>query len=179
MFFVFLFLQLRASRQWLDLLPWSSPALERERNLHDAGKLAYDLGACDLVPLQLRLRLHGNAAAGVHEPGDSHSSAVGAMEVIREVLRSNPGAYRDGDRSRGGRGDGYGGGDESGGGGDEGGGMWAPEGTGTGRRQEVCSGASEVCVLLVSGSTWRKWGSFVRSFCFFLHVAFFVFVCLL
>lgn len=134
-------MQLRASRQWLDLLPWSSPALERERNLHDSGKLAYDLGACDLVPLQLRLRLHGNAACGTgvsDEPGDNGgSSAVGAMEIIREVLRCNPGAYRDGERGRTGRGEGYG---SDGGGGA--GGAWEPEVAG---HQDICFGASEVC----------------------------------
>lgn len=61
--------QLQASQRWLDLLPWSSPELDRERRLHAAGRLAHDLGASDLVPLQLRLRLGGG------DVGSSSSSS--------------------------------------------------------------------------------------------------------
>lgn len=107
--------QLRASQQWLDLLPWSSPALDRERRLLDAGRLAYEMGAYDLVPLQLRLRLHGGEVgktavavfpgAGAGAGGTATAAAAaaaaataGGMKVIREVLRCNPAAYRHGER---------------------------------------------------------------------------------
>ncbi|CAM9861553.1 unnamed protein product [Pylaiella littoralis] len=104
--------ELEASQRWLDLLPWSSPALDRERRLHGAGRLAHDLGATDLVPLQLRLRLEGERGHGVVGVNDGHGSNHGvnatvaasaaaaveaAIEVIREVLRCNPDAFRDGD----------------------------------------------------------------------------------
>ncbi|CAM9252402.1 unnamed protein product [Scytosiphon promiscuus] len=98
--------ELRASKRWLDLLPWSSPALDRERRLHTAGSLAHDLGATDLVPLQLRLHLYGERAGTASVDGvardpsgktSASSSAPGAMEVIREVLRCNPDAFRDGE----------------------------------------------------------------------------------
>eukprot|EP00752_Nemacystus_decipiens_P018330 g16445.t1 len=88
--------ELQASQRWLDLLPWSSPALDRERRLYGAGRLAHDLGAFDLVPLQLRLRLGlGGVNVGDRDGGGVVAPA-GAMEVIREVLRSNPEAFRDG-----------------------------------------------------------------------------------
>lgn len=94
---------LEAAERWLDLMPWSSPRLDQERRLHEAGKLAYDLGASDLVPLQLRLRLEGVAAAGVTPAAtvtsDSKGSA-GAMAVMRDVLRCNPAAYSHGSGTR-------------------------------------------------------------------------------
>ncbi|CAM9564261.1 unnamed protein product, partial [Sphacelaria rigidula] len=90
---------LEAAERWLDLMPWSSPRLDQERRLHEAGRLAYDLGASDLVPLQLRLRLEGAAAANatpaVAVTSDSDRSA-GAMAVMRDVLRCNPAAYSHG-----------------------------------------------------------------------------------
>lgn len=83
-------------------MPWTSPDLERERRLHEAGRLAYDLGATDLVPLQLRLKLEGGDTLG--EGGDrdhgvfgsEHSVTPGVLDVLREVLKSNPQAYAHG-----------------------------------------------------------------------------------
>lgn len=101
--------QLQTSQKLLDLMPWSSPAVERERRLHEAGRLAYDLGARDLVPLKLRLVLEenpepvtpgsGNDSDVIHDVIRSSSGirrdgeTGGAMEIVREVLRCNPGAY--------------------------------------------------------------------------------------
>ncbi|CAN0424943.1 unnamed protein product, partial [Ectocarpus sp. 8 AP-2014] len=79
--------ELRWAQRWLDLLPWSSPALGRERSLHDAGRLAHDLGAVDLVPLQLRLRLGDRDSSSA---GGGVAASDGAMGVIQEVLRCNP-----------------------------------------------------------------------------------------
>ncbi|CAM9902098.1 unnamed protein product, partial [Ectocarpus sp. 4 AP-2014] len=94
---------LRWAQRWLDLLPWSSRALDRERSLHDAGRLAHDLGAVDLVPLQLRLRLcdrDPSSASGSVGEGERWflvvAAADGAMGVIQEVLRCNPDSFRDG-----------------------------------------------------------------------------------
>lgn len=89
--------------------------MDRERQLLDAGKLAYEMGAYDLVPLQLRLRLHGSeggkvagvaglagagvgVGAGAGVPATVVAAAAGGMKVIREVLRCNPEAYKDGER---------------------------------------------------------------------------------
>lgn len=93
-----------SARRWLDLLPWSSPPLDRERRLHAAGKLAHDLGATDLVPLQLRLLLGGGspAAAGHGRRSNGTTVASGALDVIREVLRCNPDAVRGGAGTSGG-----------------------------------------------------------------------------
>lgn len=98
--------ELEAARRWLDLMPWSSAELEQERRLHEAGSLAYDLGAAHLIPLQLRLRLEGVDSAadrgspdGTASSSDgsggtrSRASASGAMQVLQEVLESNPAAF--------------------------------------------------------------------------------------
>lgn len=96
-------LQLETAKHWLDLMPWSSPDLQKERTLHEAGSLAYELGASDMTPLQLRLRLEGISSPGsvgfsadgrrVGPGGGGGWSASGAMEVLREVLKCNPGSY--------------------------------------------------------------------------------------
>lgn len=70
-------------------MPWTSPDLERERRLHEAGELVYDLGATDFVPLQLRLKLDGCEAVS----DGSRRATSGAMDVVQEVLKSNPHAY--------------------------------------------------------------------------------------
>lgn len=94
--------ELEAAQRWLDLMPWSSPSLEQERRLHEVGRLAYDLGASDLVPLQLRLRLEsakttsdGGAAATVTSTG----CRSGAIAIVRDVLQCNPTAYSHGNES--------------------------------------------------------------------------------
>lgn len=84
--------QLEASKLWLDLMPWTSPDLERERRLHEAGELVYGLGAIDFVPLQLRLKLDGCEAVG----DGSRRATSGGMDVVREVLKYNPHAYASG-----------------------------------------------------------------------------------
>ena len=67
------------------------------------------MGAYNLVPLQLRLRLHGGEGGKTAVeaiPGEgadvtvtaAAAAAAGGMKVIREVLECNPDAYRHGER---------------------------------------------------------------------------------